>query len=274
MKTIVISEIGENHYGRWDICRGLIEESAANGATIVKFQTYSGEQWGLDHEFYEWFKGVAMPEKVHFEMQELCKEKGIGFLSSPFTVKAAAFLIDEMGLEEIKIASGRIVHHDLLDYVNSKADQVKTVYMSTGGCSMDEIAAAVKRFEKIERLYLLHCVSQYPTDDENVNLRMMATLKQAFPQLAIGFSDHSLGIDACVAAVTLGAEVIEKHFTYSTKMPGDDHPGAMTPETLADLVHRIQRVEKMFGSPDKKLLDAEAGVIDALRHKLAEVDLD
>jgi len=116
MKTIVISEIGENHYGRWDICRGLINESAAAGATIAKFQTYTGEQWGKDHKFYDWFKGVSMPEEVHFEMQALCKEKGIGFLSSPFTVRAATFLIEKMGLSAIKIASGRVVHHDLLDY--------------------------------------------------------------------------------------------------------------------------------------------------------------
>jgi len=272
MKTIVISEIGENHYGRWDICRGMIEESAAGGATIAKFQTYTGEQWGKDHEFYDWFKGVSMPKEVHFEMQELCKQKGIGFLSSPFTVRAATFLIEKMGLSAIKIASGRVVHHDLLDYVNSKSDQVKTVYMSTGGCSMDEITAAVKRFDRIEKLYLLHCVSQYPTDDENVNLRAMLALNEAFPQHGIGFSDHSLGIEACVAAVVLGAEVLEKHFTYSTKMPGDDHPGAMTPETLAEMVHRIERVEKMLGSPEKKLLKAEEGLIGALRHKLAEVD--
>jgi N,N'-diacetyllegionaminate synthase len=272
MKTIIISEIGENHYGRWDVCRGMVEESAANGATIAKFQTYTGEQWGKDHEFYDWFKGVEMPEKVHFEMQELCKQKGIGFLSSPFTVRAARFLVEKMGLDAVKIASGRIVHHDLLDFVNSRSDQVKTVYMSTGGSSLDEISAAVSHLDKIEKLYLLHCVSQYPTEDQNVNLRTMVTIKEAFPQHGIGFSDHSLGIDACVVAVVLGAQVLEKHFSYSTKMPGDDHPGAMTPESLAEMVHRIERVEHMLGSPEVKVLDVERGLIGALRTTLKEVD--
>jgi N,N'-diacetyllegionaminate synthase len=274
MKTIVISEIGENHYGRWDVCRGMVEESAANGATIAKFQAYTAEQWGKDHEAYEWFKGVEMPEKVNFEMQELCKQKGIGFLSSPFTARAATFLVEKMGLDAVKIPSGRIIHHDLLNCVNNMADRVKTVYMSVGGSSLDEINAAVKCLDKIDKLYLLHCVSQYPTDDENVNLRAMLALKEKFPQHGIGFSDHSRGIEACVAAVTLGAEVVEKHFSYSAKMPGDDHPGAMTPETLAEMVYRIKRVEKMFGSSEIKLLDVEKGVINDLRATLNELDYE
>lgn len=274
MKTIVISEIGENHYGRWDICRGLVHESAVNGATIAKLQTYSGDQFGASHPAYEWFKGVSVPESIHREMQQACQQDGIGFLSSPFTVRAAAFLVDKLGLNAIKVASGRVVHHDMLDFIDSRSDQVKTVYMSTGGCSMAEITAAVKRFPHIEKLYLLHCVSQYPTDDANVNLRAMMTLRAAFVDHGIGYSDHSRGIEACVAAVALGAEVLEKHFSYSTKMPGDDHPGAMTPETLAEMVQRIERVETMLGSPEKKLLKAEEGIIDALRIKLAEVDFE
>ena len=99
----------------------------------------------------------------------------------------------------------------------------------------------------------------------------MLTLRDAFPAHGIGYSDHSRGIDACLAAVVLGAEVLEKHFSYSTKMPGDDHPGAMTPETLADMVQRIQRIETMLGSPEKVRLPAEANILDALRVKLTEV---
>jgi len=274
MQTIVISEIGENHYGRWDICRGLVHESAINGATFAKFQTYTGEQFGQHHPAYEWFKGVTMPESVHREMQQACRDEGIEFLSSPFTVRAAAFLIDQLGLDAIKVASGRVVHHDMLDFIDSRFDQVKTVYMSTGGCSMAEVTAAVKRFSRVERLYLLHCVSQYPTDDVHVNLRAMLTLRAAFVDHGIGYSDHSRGIEACMAAVALGAEVLEKHFTYSTKMPGDDHPGAMTPETLAQLVRQIERVEVMLGSPEKRMLKAEEKTVEALRMRLAEVGFD
>ena len=139
---------------------------------------------------------------------------------------------------------------------------------------MEEIKAAVDQFDKIDQLYILHCVSQYPTDDENVNLRAMVTLKETFPQHGIGYSDHSVGINACLAAVVLGATVLEKHFTYSTKMPGDDHPGAMTPETLAEMVQQIERLEKMLGSSEKKRLKVEEDIIGALRHKLNEVDFD
>ena len=274
MAAIVIAEIGENHYGRWDVCRGLVEEAAANGADIAKFQTYTAEQFGVDHEFYDWFKGVAMPPEVHFEMQALCKEKGLGFLSSPFTMRAAAFLIDKLGVDAVKIASGRIVHHDLLNYVNSRADQVRTVYMSTGASSMEDIRAAVGCLDKIERLFLLHCVSQYPAADENVNLAAMRTIKKAFPEHGVGYSDHSRGIDACVAAATLGAEVLEKHMTYHTRMPGDDHPGGMTPEMLGEMVRRIRRVEAMLGSPDKRVLPAEAEVLDLLRFKFDEVGFE
>ena len=126
-----------------------------------------------------------------------------------------------MGLAELKIASSRIVHLDLLDYVNSRADQVKTLFLSTGMATLDEVREALAHLDRIEKLYLLHCTSQYPTDDENVNLRAMVTLNNEFPEYGIGFSDHSRGIDACLAAVALGAQVLEKHFTYHTQLPGD-----------------------------------------------------
>lgn len=274
MKTIVIAEIGENHYGRWDVCRAMVEEAAAQGATIAKFQTYTADQFGKNHQWYEWFKGVEMPPQIHFEMQALCKEKRIEFLSSTFTVRSTVFLVDKMGLEALKLASSRMVHLDLLDYVNSRADQVKTVYLSTGGSTLTEIREAVKHLQRIENLYLLHCVSQYPTEDRNVNLRSLQTMKDEFPDYGIGYSDHSMGIEACVAAVALGAEVLEKHFTFHTRMPGDDHAGAMTPEMLNELVRRIGRIEVMLGSSEKAPVPDEQKALSALRVKLHEVDFD
>ena len=274
MKTIVIAEIGENHYGRWDICRAMVEEAAANGATIVKFQTYTADQFGKDHQWYEWFKGVEMPPEVHFEMQALCGEKSIEFLSSTFTVRSTVFLVDKMGLETLKLASSRIVDVDLLDYVNSRADQVKTVFLSTGGSTLAEIRQAVKHLDRIKNLCLLHCVSQYPTDDSNVNLRALQTIKNEFSEHRIGYSDHSRGIEACVAAIVLGAEVLEKHFTFNTRLPGDDHAGAMTPEMLSDLVRRIDRLEVMLGSSKKAPAEDEQKALSALRGKLHEVGFD
>ena len=274
MNTTIIAEIGENHYGRWDICRAMVEEVAANGAHYAKFQTYTADQFGKDHQWHDDFKRVEMPEEVHFKMQELCRQKGIGFLSSTFTRRSTAFLVDRMGLESLKVASSRLTDLDLLDDVNRRADQVKTVYLSTGMATLDEVRVAVEHLDRIENLYLLQCTSQYPCEDENVNLRMMLTLKEAFPERGVGFSDHSRGIEACMAAVALGAQVLEKHFTFHTRMPGDDHAGAMTPEMLGSLVTGVSRIERMLGLRDKKPVAAEKRAIDNLRVKLHEVDFD
>lgn len=274
MKTILIAEIGENHYGNWDICRGMVAEAAANGATIVKFQTYTAGQFGKDHPWYEDFRKVEMPADVHVEMQDLCRGLDIGFLCSTFTLRSTAFLVERMGCDALKLASSRVTHLELLDDINRRADRVKTVYLSTGMSTLDEVRAAVGHLDRIEHLYLLHCTSQYPADDENVNLRAMLTLKETFPEHPIGFSDHSLGLEACVVAVALGAEVLEKHFTYHTRMPGDDHEGAMTPEMLAELVRRVERVETMMGAAGKVLLPAEERARAALRVKLHEVGFE
>ena len=274
MKTIIIAEIGENHYGQWDLCRGMVEEVAGGGGTYAKFQTYTAEQFGKDHVWYEEFKKVVLPEAEHFEMQALCQERGIGFLCSTFTQRSTAFLVDRMGCDELKLASSRVTDLALLDYVNSRADQVQRVYLSTGMSTLEEVREAVERLGRIEELYLLHCTSQYPTEDENVNLRAMVTLQDAFPEYVIGYSDHSRGIEACLAAVALGAQVLEKHFTYHVQMPGDDHEGALTPATLGDLVRGVQRIERMLGTGDKKPVAAEQKAMAALRVEMREVGFD
>jgi len=274
VQTILLAEIGENHYGNWDLCRGMVREAAASGATFVKFQTYTADQFGPDHPWYAEFKKVEMPEEIHFEMQTLCRELGVGFLSSTFTARSTAFLVDRMGCNALKLASSRVPDLDLLTYVNSRADQVKTAYLSTGMATLEEVRTAVDHLDRIDALYLLHCTSQYPTEDESVNLRAMLTLREAFPEHHIGFSDHSRGLEACLAAVAMGAELLEKHFTYSTRMPGDDHEGALTPESMKELVHRVERIETMLGSPEKEPVPAETRAIDALRIPMREVDFD
>ncbi len=274
METILIAEIGENHYGNWDICRGMVKEAAANGATFAKFQTYTAEQFGEDHPWYAELKKVEMPVEVHFDLQAFCQELGIGFLCSTFSQRSTAFLVDKMGCDALKLASSRVTDLDLLDDVNERADQVKTVYLSTGMSTLDEVRAAASRLSRIETLYVLQCTSQYPSEDENVNLRAMLTLKEAFPDRGIGFSDHSRGLEASVAAVALGAQVLEKHFTYSTRLPGDDHEGALAPGALAELVRRIERVETMLGSAEKIPLPAEALAREALRVTMREVGFE
>lgn len=274
MNTIVIAEIGENHYGQWDVCRGMVEEAAANGASYAKFQTYTAEQFGTDHIWYEEFKKVEMPETVHLAMQTLCQQRQIGFLSSTFTQRSTAFLVDRMGCSELKLASSRVTDAALLAYVNSRADQVQRVYLSTGMSTLEEVKQGVKQLGQIEELYLLHCTSQYPTEDENVNLRAMLTLKQTFPEYPVGYSDHSRGLTACLAAVAMGAEVLEKHFTYHVRMPGDDHEGALTPETLKTLVQELERLERMLGTQKKIPVAAEEKALKALRVEMQEVGFD
>ncbi|MEE2658841.1 MAG: N-acetylneuraminate synthase family protein [Candidatus Latescibacterota bacterium] len=274
MNTIVIAEIGENHYGRWDLCRGMVKQVATSGATYAKFQTYTANQFGSDHPWYHEFRSVEMPESVHFEMQSLCRELGVGFLSSTFTKRSTRFLVDRMGVDTLKLASSRVTDLALLGDVNQRADQVRTVFLSTGMADLAEVTRAVDHLDRIDSLWLLHCTSQYPADDGNVHLRAMLGLKQAFPDLKVGFSDHSRGSDACIAAVALGAQVVEKHFTFHTGMPGDDHSGSATPEMLSDLVHRISRIEAMLGSPEIGRCASEERAVNALRVEMLEVDFD
>ena len=274
MNTVLIAELGENHYGRWDVCRGMVTEAAANGASVAKFQTYPANQFGSDHQWYDWFRGVEMPEEVHFEMQQLCGELGIRFLSSTFTRRSTDFLVDRMGLTALKLASSRIVDIELLEHVNARAEQVDTVYLSTGGSTIEEIQRAVECLGAIETLSLLHCVSQYPTEDANVNLLAIRAMQKAFPEIPIGYSDHSRGIGACLAAGALGATVLEKHFTYHTRMPGDDHEGALTPESLADLVRQLTRLETMLGREEKNPVPDEQKALSQLRGKMLEVDFN
>jgi len=155
------------------------------------------------------------------------------------------------------------------------ADSPKTASLPQSQLTpLDPVRIGFVGIERIENLYLLHCVSQYPTEDSNVNLRALRTMKDEFSEYKVGYSDHSRGIEACLAAVALGAEVIEKHFTFHTRLPADDHAGAMTPETLHQLVEGIQRLEVMLGSSGKAPMFGEQGALSALRVKLHEVDFE
>jgi len=250
-KTTLIAEIGENHYGNMQLARSMVVAAADHGAHVVKFQSYRGEDTAPDDPEREWFKQVELSDEMHFELKELAESKGVRFLSSPFNMERTRFLVEQLGLKEIKIASGMLRHLKVLDYLNSKADVVETIYMSTGLATLEEIRDSLSHLKDIRRVVILHCVSCYPTDDEDANLRAITTLQREFPEYEIGYSDHTRGIEACVAAVALGATVLEKHFTYNVLMPGDDHAGGMTPADLAELAHRVERIEKMLGTGQK-----------------------
>jgi sialic acid synthase SpsE len=250
-KTTLIAEIGENHLGNMDLARRMVVTAADHGAHIVKFQSFHGEDTAPDDREREWFKQVELSDELHFELKKLAEDRGVRFLSSPFNVERTRFLVERVGLTQIKVASGTMRHLPILAYLNSRADVVDTVYMSTGMATLDEIRDSLSRLKDIRRVIVMHCVASYPAEDEDANLRAIATLQREFPEHEIGYSDHTRGIEACLAAVALGATVLEKHFTFNVLMPGDDHAGGMTPQDEAELVARLERLENMLGTGQK-----------------------
>jgi len=216
----IIAEVGENHLGDLDRAREMVVEAARAGADVVKFQSYRGVDVAADDPEREWFTQVELSDAAHRELAGLAEREGTRFLSAPFTVERCRFLVDDLGLREIKIASSEMLNFKLLDFLNGR---VETVYLSTGLADIDEVRAAVARLA-----------------DEDANLRALQTLAAALPERRIGYSDHTIGMLAPLLAVALGAVVIEKHFTLDRSLPGTDHVLSLTPPELAELVRRVR----------------------------------
>lgn len=195
-----------------------------------------------------------MPRDWHPKLKEYCKKKQIMFMSTPFDLKAVDEL-EEVGVEVFKIASFEITHLPLIEYI---AKRGKPIILSTGMADLSDIETALDIIyeQKNQDVILLHCAINYPPEYKDLNLRAMETMRQAF-QVPIGFSDHTLDIISDVAAVALGACVIEKHFTLNRKLSGPDHPFALEPDELRAMVQAIRNTEKALGSPTKKYTKAE-----------------
>ena len=266
-RTLVIAEIGENHLGDMDMARKMVAEAAAAGADIVKFQSYRGADVREDDPEREWFSQVELSDKMHHELKAHAQRHGVGFLSSPFSLERARFLCEGLGLEAIKIASSEMLNLPLLDYANQHAD---TVFLSTGLSTLEEVEEAVSHLGQVRQCYILHCCTQYPTEDHQANLRAMQLLRISFPNHFIGYSDHTLGIDAAVAAVALGAQAIEKHFTLDKRLPGTDHVLSATPGELKELIQRIRRTEVLLGRPVKRPVAEETEIRDLVRNRWAK----
>ena len=262
--TIIIAEIGENHLGDMGMARQMIEEAAASGVDFVKFQSYRGADVPKDDPEREWFSKVELSDEMHRELKAHTEERGLQFLSSPFTVERARLLCESLGMKTIKIASSEMLNFPLLDYVNQKAD---TVFLSTGLSTLPEIEQAISHLGGVEDAYILHCCTQYPAPDNQANLRAIGAMRDALPDYAIGYSDHTIGIEAPVAAVALGARVIEKHFTLDKDLPGTDHVLSATPRELREMVERIRRVEVLLGSPEKQPTAEELEIRDFVRNR-------
>jgi N,N'-diacetyllegionaminate synthase len=262
-RMIIIAEIGENHIGNMQLARQMIEAAAKAGADIVKFQSYLVAEVADDDPEKEWFAKVELSDTAHRELKKYAEKCGIEFLSAPFSLNRARLLCEDLGLKKIKIASSEMLNFALLDYVNKHAE---TVFLSTGMATIDEIKSALSHLDNVTG-YILHCVTQYPTEPKDANLNVITTLKAAFPEYHIGYSDHTLGSRAALTAVALGAEVIEKHFTLDKSLPGTDHVLSADPKELRELVKGVREVEILLGSSDKKPTVAEKKIRSFVRSR-------
>lgn len=255
----IIAEAGVNHEGSMDLAKRLIDEAAEGGAHAIKFQTYkastlaskdSPAYWDTTKEptgsQYELFKKHDKFWKGEFEaLKNHCDAAGIEFLSTPFDTESAGFLNDMMDV--FKISSSDITNKPFIQYL---CDFGKPIILSTGAAYLHEIAEAVSWIEaKGNKLALLHCVLNYPTDDHNAGLGMIPVLAQHFPQHAIGYSDHTLPRDMKVleVATLLGARILEKHFTHDKTLPGNDHYHAMDKDDLKLFRTSMDRIVSMVG---------------------------
>lgn len=267
----VIAEAGSNHDRKLEQAFRLIDVAAEAGADAVKFQTYSAEELysrrtptmtylrraGLVRDgetVWDLIKRIELPREWHADLAAYCREKKIQFLSTPFDLRAVDDL-EAVGCPAYKIASYELLHVPLLRRV---ARTGKPIILSTGMASLGDIEAAIATIEAAgnSQIVLLHCAINYPARLEDVNLRAMTTMRQAF-QRPVGFSDHTSGITADIVAVALGACAIEKHYTLDRKLPGPDHPFAIEPDELAAMVRGIRECEAVLGSPIKGRTAAE-----------------
>lgn len=286
MKTdnhvIIIAEAGVNHNGNLELARRMVDEARRAGADYVKFQTavpelvissiapkaeYQKETTGKEQSQLEMCRAIHLPLTDYAGLADLCREKGIGFMSTPFDLVSIDTLAP-LGMDYWKIPSGEITN---LPYLRKIASKGGRVILSTGMSTLDEVARAVEILEKggIPRadISLLHCNTQYPTPMDDVNLRAMETLR-SLGCGRVGYSDHTVGIEVPVAAVAMGAQIIEKHFTLDKTMEGPDHRASLDPAELRAMVSAIRNIEKAVGSPEKRVSPSERANIEVARKSI------
>lgn len=262
-KVFIIAEAGVNHNGNMEMAKQLVVEAQRAGADAVKFQTFKAElvmsryaekaeyqkaATGQDESQIDMVRKFQLPFEAFSELKSLCEEVGIQFLSTPFDLESVDFLAG-MSLEYMKIPSGEITN---LPYLTKIGKLGCSVILSTGMSTLPEIGAAIDILQKngAPKIILLHCNTEYPTPYADVNLRAMHTMQETFG-VPVGYSDHTLGIEVPVAAVAMGACVIEKHFTLDKTLEGPDHKASLEPHELAAMVRAIRNVEAALGSGEK-----------------------
>lgn len=271
VKTMIIAEAGVNHNGSLDMALQLVDQAAQAGADYVKFQSfhatqlvtsdspkanYQNRQTGNGGQL-EMLQKLELGKEEHLAIQQRCTERGIGFLSTAFDL-ASLNMLRELGISMWKIPSGEITNLPLLRTI---AGFRQTILLSTGMSTMGDIEAAMEALLQAgasrEQITLLHCTTEYPAPLKEVNLRAMHTLAQAF-QTTVGYSDHTLGTEIPLAAVAMGACVIEKHFTMDRSLPGPDHAASLEPAELKHMVQGIRDIELALGNGVKTVTPSES----------------
>lgn len=282
MKTLIIAEAGVNHNGDIQLAKKLIDVAADAGADLVKFQTFNADRQvtrsakKADYQIqvtdgtesqYDMLRRLELTEAMHHELISHCAMRNIGFFSTGFDVESVDLLV-KLGQDHFKIPSGEITN---LPYLRHIGRLGKSVILSTGMATLGEIEAAIDVLEQAGTLRtsatVLHCTTEYPTPMSEVNLRAMQAIHSAFG-VAVGYSDHTQGIEVAIAAVAMGATVIEKHFTLDRKLPGPDHQASLEPVELIAMIAAIRNIELAMGDGIKRLTSNECRIKPVARKSL------
>ena len=282
-KVLIIAEAGVNHNGSLDIAKRLVDEAADAGVDIVKFQTFKAEKLvsksakqaeyqqrnmgKTDDSQYSMLKKLELSPLQHEELIDYCREKGIRFFSTAFDMDSIEYL-HSLNLGLWKIPSGEITNYP---YLRKIAQYGEPVILSTGMCELSDIEAAIQillshGLQK-NQITVLHCNTEYPTPMRDVNLKAMLEIAEKFG-VAVGYSDHTEGIEVPIAAVALGATVIEKHFTLDKNMEGPDHKASLEPQDLRAMVKAIRNIEQALGSGHKVISASERKNIEIARKSI------
>ena len=278
--VLIIAEGGVNHNGSLSMAKELVKAAKMCGADIIKFQFFEGNnlvtpstekanyQINKSEETQlEMLRKLQLNFEDHRHLKKFCEEKKIEFLSSGFDLKSLSYL-KKLNLKRYKIPSGEITN---LPYLRFVGQQKKPIILSTGMSNMDEIEMALNELitagAKKEDITILHCTTEYPAPLHDVNLRAMNSIKNKF-NIQVGYSDHTLGIEVSLAAVALGAEVIEKHLTLDNTQDGPDHKASLEPDQFKNLVNGIRNVSISLGNGEKKIRDSELKNISKVRKSI------
>ena len=271
-KTFIIAEVGPNHNGSLKLAQKMICQIAKTGVDAIKFQlgdpnkVYSVDAFKANYQkktdksksIIEMSKRIQLKKEDHIKLANLCKKNKITYLCSAFDINSLVFLDKKIKVPFFKIPSGEINSLDMIQYI---AKRKKKILLSTGMASYQEIKSTIKNLKKFgnNKITIMHCVSSYPAEKKHLNLNIIDEIRERF-NLEVGYSDHSLGEEAVLAAIAKGAKIIEKHVTISRKLNGPDHKSSMTIPELKNLIGKIRTLELVLGTRKKTFSASEQNV--------------